>query len=888
MIKLKNIDKYYYKNKDNEIHVLNDINLEFDERGLTTILGPSGSGKSTLLHVIGGLDKASGSLDISGINVNKLSQRQRDLYRNKYIGYIFQNYNLIPELTVYDNLKVQLDLVHVTEEDEIEKRIHECLEVVGMERYKRRKVTALSGGQQQRVAIARALVKGSKVIIADEPTGNLDSKNSLEVMNLLRQLSKQCLIILVTHNITLAEYYSDRIIKIKDGQIIDDIRVDNKNGLLDSDAINSIYLDQFEHSDLNIKNYQVDIYNKAQTPIKLRIVFDGSTMYIENSTDAQIKILGENSDKILVEKTPETPMLSEEPFLDLNYMDYNETSTFKQKLKFGLKYLKNAFIDFIFASKKTWLVYFCFFLIGAILSFCLCSISYSTYIDGEALKDDPVEAVRVFTATQQSSKFGPSFELEDLLTMLEDNGEMALVDKLDSPRLGFSFIGSRQILVTFEGTNYYMTTPEIYHLEESLKGNEIIITSTLADEIIDYLGNFGIKKYSDLIGQKFNATFPRVYTGEVIIKKVIPLENKTFFVSNDIYYTYRAQGSNSSYKLRVLEEGEILDNLEEVQENGGLIHLYVSNHLKGLISSSATLPSGYKMYCIHGYFDSEDPELVFLSNTDYIRYLTSFQLKARNVLPYETANIKLTKGNYPVSNKEIILPDSFSAAESWYKIGEKVSGVSGTYTISGFYDDSENMDLSLAYTNFFTAYTTRVRYYYQTADALKDHVDFYTANRDETIEYFTDAGYEAYYVRTYVMNQNRVMKIDASQIALIISVTIVAIMVVFIFFISRSRMLKNIYNTGVYRALGAKKSKMYKDYFINGLFLATFTAVLGFTLIYLFACYANQYLKGVAFSGGYFALGLLIIYSSIIFASLLPVVLLLRKTPVEILAKYDI
>ena len=232
MIKVNNLNKFYNKNKNNEIHVIDNTNLEITEPGLVTFLGQSGAGKTTLLHVIGGLDKAKGDIIYEDVNFLKSSQNKVDDYRNKNIGYIFQHYNLLPNLTVYENLKVQLDLIGVYDKTIIDNRINDALKIVGLERYKRRNVTALSGGQQQRVAIARALVKGCKIIIADEPTGNLDTRNSIEIMNILKVLSKKYYILLVTHDINLATHYSDRIIKISDGKIIEDINNLNNNSLI--------------------------------------------------------------------------------------------------------------------------------------------------------------------------------------------------------------------------------------------------------------------------------------------------------------------------------------------------------------------------------------------------------------------------------------------------------------------------------------------------------------------------------------------------------------------------------------------------------------------------------------------------------------------------------
>ena len=221
MIKLQNLEKYFNRKRSNEIHVVNDITLELPRTGLVVLLGPSGSGKTTLLNVIGGLDKVhSGTIDFDGIEMKRYKGNQWDDIRNEHIGYIFQNYNLLNDQTVYDNIALTLRMTGIVDKDEIDKRINYILDNVGMINYRRRRAANLSGGQQQRVAIARALAKNPKVIIADEPTGNLDSKNTFDIMNILRNISHNKLVVLVTHEESIANLYADRIIRLKDGEIV--------------------------------------------------------------------------------------------------------------------------------------------------------------------------------------------------------------------------------------------------------------------------------------------------------------------------------------------------------------------------------------------------------------------------------------------------------------------------------------------------------------------------------------------------------------------------------------------------------------------------------------------------------------------------------------------
>ncbi|MBR2891816.1 MAG: ABC transporter ATP-binding protein/permease [Bacilli bacterium] len=221
MIKLVNLNKYY-KSGTEDFHALKDINLEFGEKGMNFILGKSGSGKSTLLNIIGGIDSYnSGELIIDGVNTQSYTKKQYNTYRNTYIGFIFQEFNVLKGLNVYDNIAISLELQHLDIKSNHEK-IQEIIDQVGLTGLENRMMNQLSGGQRQRVAIARSLIKNPRVIIADEPTGNLDSRNSKNIMELLKKLSKDRLVIIVTHSDQLASEYSERTIKIKDGVVIED------------------------------------------------------------------------------------------------------------------------------------------------------------------------------------------------------------------------------------------------------------------------------------------------------------------------------------------------------------------------------------------------------------------------------------------------------------------------------------------------------------------------------------------------------------------------------------------------------------------------------------------------------------------------------------------
>ena len=220
MLQIRNSRKTYSTGKI-RVEALKGISLDFPEKGLVFIVGKSGSGKSTLLNIIGGLDKmTSGEIVIDGKSTSDFSSSDFDAFRNYYIGFIFQDFNLIDEINVYDNIALALKIQAKGHDNNT---IEDSLKMVGLEGLGYRKPNELSGGQRQRVSIARALVKDPHIILADEPTGALDSKTGEALIQTLRSLSKDKLVIVVTHDEEMALNYGDEIIEIKDGMILNHI-----------------------------------------------------------------------------------------------------------------------------------------------------------------------------------------------------------------------------------------------------------------------------------------------------------------------------------------------------------------------------------------------------------------------------------------------------------------------------------------------------------------------------------------------------------------------------------------------------------------------------------------------------------------------------------------
>ena len=261
MIELKKVSKTYKSKKSTDTNALQDITTKFGNKGLVFIVGASGSGKSTLLNCIGGLDKIDeGSIIVNGIDISKKKELELDQYRNTYVGFVFQDFNLIEDLNVKENIKLACELQNKKISDT---EFEDLLKKVNLGGLGNRRVNELSGGQKQRVAIARALVKNPHVILADEPTGNLDSKTSKQIIELLKDLSQERLVIIVSHDTQMSLEYGNRIIEIEDGKIIKDTKEERE------DKTNPT---KFEKSHLPINvSFKLAIANLINNKVRLSL-----------------------------------------------------------------------------------------------------------------------------------------------------------------------------------------------------------------------------------------------------------------------------------------------------------------------------------------------------------------------------------------------------------------------------------------------------------------------------------------------------------------------------------------------------------------------------------------------------------------------------------------
>lgn len=816
MIKIENANKYFNRRKKNEVHVINNTSLEFGENGLVALLGPSGSGKTTLLNSIGGLDKINkGKIYINGERITRRTSHKIDKIRNLNIGYIFQDYKLIDNMTVFENVAITLKMLGIKDKKEIKKRVEYVLESVNMYRYRNRLASMLSGGERQRVGIARALVKNPNIVIADEPTGNLDSKNSLEIMNIIKAISKDRLVILVTHEVELAKFYASRIIEIADGKVVKDYEnTDAKD--LDYRIENKIYLKDFEKIDnISKDGVNLNIYGEEKDTLNLQIVIKNGNIYIK-SEDKKVEVIDENSNMELVDE--HYKKIDKTIYQEYNY---NLEQAIEKDIKPKYSSIYSIFKSIINGFKKimNYSVLKKILLIGFFVSamFILYAISNITGTMHTEDKD-------FVTANQNYLKAQmPVLEVEDYLKYEEDEN------------INYILPGNSKAQFKIKFEDYYQTSKFDGGLEGSLSSisminsnditigrmaeneQEIVIDKMILDNLLkssSVAAHAGIKEANQLIGKEVYINNMKPFTIVGVVDKVSPS-----------IYTY---------------ESNFINILANAQNN----------------------PNAYNSIVIG---DSQQ------GNSE------------ENIINYELKKdaITLKKGRLPENDYETIVNIS---NQYTMKLNKKIkTKVNETeLTVVGYYESSTDLNAYLVNAN-----TAKYKLITESSD-----LTIYPKNKEKVLNEFGDKynlNVESIYEKdkqSYLKEQQQ-----SRKSAIIFAGIILAISLVEIYLMMRSSFLSRIKEVGILRAIGVKKSDIYKMFMGEAIAITSTASLAGI----LFMSYVLATISEISFFGKMFiingwviALSIVLVYAFNIIVGLLPLFKVLRKTPAQILSRHDL
>ncbi len=650
MLKIELLNKYFNRHKKNQIHVINNTSLELDNSGLVAFLGASGSGKTTLLNVIGGLDKFnSGSFYINGVKITKRNYYKMDKIRNLNIGYIFQDYKLLDNLTVYDNVALVLKMLGL-DHKEIKKRVDYVLETLGMYKYRNRLCSMLSGGERQRVGIARALVKNPKIILADEPTGNLDSKNSIEIMNIIKSISKDRLVILVTHEEDLANFYASRIIKITDGVIVSDDKNDH-NDELDYRIDNKIYLKDFKkHTKVSKDGINLNVYSDDNSNVDFDIVFKNGNIYIESHTNEKIEVIDNDSNIELID----------EHYKKMNKEIYEKYKYSLDEISSDIPYKYKSIYNPITMITKGFKKIFSFSILKKILLVGFFAtgivILYSVSSIAAALKVDDYKFVKYNKNYYISEKHKIDIPLYKNIEGMEDVIYVLPGDSIAPVRYVYdkyyqSAGYADTINVSLSSIDMISESDLIYGVMPK-NSDEIVIDKMVYDSYARYDNHTyaGIKEPKDFIGKKLY-TIVKGYT----IVGMTDMLSPSLYTSNDNFidllnsgvkysgYYYDSSYAVVNYEL-LKDEIMVTDGRLPINDYEIMLNKYYYGYTELNKEFDKTI-NGHKLTIV-GYYESKDNRNYYLVNNKMVKYNLIESADTLTIYTKDNKNISLDDMNF--------------------------------------------------------------------------------------------------------------------------------------------------------------------------------------------------------------------------------------------------
>ena len=971
-VKITNAHKYYNKGKSNQLHVMNDITLELPESGMVAIFGRSGCGKTTLLNAIGGLDKiAAGSIELFGQSIRE----DTDTLRNRYIGYIFQNYNLNVGETVYQNVSAALRLCGMTDEADIAERTMAALSNVDMAKYRDRTPDTLSGGQQQRVAIARALVKNPAIILADEPTGNLDEANTVLVMDILKEISRNHLVLLVTHEANLVDFYCDRVIEIVDGRIHSDRINEGANGYVRRNK-NHIYLGELPKTETAAPGIHLEYYGEPAEPITLQVVNLDGKLYLKTSNPA-VKILDEGSEIKLMEGVFHEKRGSEEGKVNGRRLDMSKLTPIEGKNFGRLYHWKNSLTaawreNFSMGQKRKKgrrLLRACLFLMAVVMVFMTASFGAGlrSYTDLRRDHNENIFYVPLNPETDYSALIGSMGEYGMDFSRIMGSSPLYDTDTLVFRTSAFMTAASVDLMADGHMVDaaYAKDLPVVAGDGTIKKGSsDILITTAVADKMLESSTVSYINDYTDLIGL-ISRTSYGFRIPNLRIAGVVESDELFYYIDG----LQMAKGIlNQYFWMPVAPASEL--GLEDVIGRGEIAYregyadmkLGETVQLMGLtlkVSKVIGQQAGIEaypayVYDTHGiklitdpyaYAEEKgiDPELAvptwFLDH--YFTYLPEFyEAKLAQLQPYDNISFE----EWAVAKKKSIAVGASLAGYDNYQIcaaylyheeygryptsAEWEEFVMTTDGVEAAVKDMMNPEI---YMNEFDLFCKQIweggyksEYYYVVSDEDYIAMAASAGPTDGRINANTYDVWEDYYGDLYYTNHLMIRSSDpaateeyltktlgtdgfitpngvfdelfremrSTVIAGIISVGVVLVlMCLCVYFIMRSSFMSRVREVGILRAIGVTKKNLIFRFAVETAMLITLTMATG----YLLSAWFIGTLSGAALFSTlfYFPLWMAVGLFAVIFAvalafGVLPAWMLLRRTPSEILSKYDI
>ena len=662
MIKIENINKYFNRYKKNQIHVIDNTSLTLGDTGLVALLGPSGSGKTTLLNVIGGLDKVQkGKIFINDQKITSKFSYKVDKIRNLNIGYIFQDYKLVDNLSVYDNVALSLKIIGIKDKKEIDKRVTYVLEKVGMYRYRKRPANMLSGGERQRVGIARAIVKNPNIIIADEPTGNLDSKNSVEIMNIIKAISKDRLVILVTHETNLANFYASRIIEISDGKVIKDYENTHTNEL-DYAIDNRFYLKDFKKEEnFKAKTNDITIYHDNNEKLQVEIVIRNNNIYIRSKNNNSIEVVDEDSSIEFIDDHYHKLDKSE---LEKYEFDFENIIDKNRKLKYSsifnpLTFITNGFRKVFSYSLIKKILLFGFFLSGIFIMISTSTLGAASRVNEKEFVKTNKNYITIEAQKTSLEEYKKYSEMPGVKYIIPSNSNISM----RMPLTDYYQTSGKNMLLKGSLSSLNMITKDDLIYGRMPENNQEIVVDKLAIEKM-FSSSDNVNKMANLKNVKdvLNRVVTITSMDDFHIVGITDLTSPSIYANEEIFtdILYNTKSVTSEYAERNegttgLQDYELFKNKITITKGRAPTNDYetivnASNKEEMKLNKEISTKVGERKLVVVGYYTSADELNNYFINRNTIKNSLILKAKAFTIYPdNKTKVLKDFRSNYEIN-----------------------------------------------------------------------------------------------------------------------------------------------------------------------------------------------------------------------------------------------
>ena len=814
MIRIENLNKYYNKGRKNQIHVINNTNLSLPDKGLIALLGPSGCGKTTLLNAIGGLDKVNnGKIYINDKKITSKLSHKVDKIRALNIGYIFQDYKLLDDMSVYDSVAMVLKMIGIKDKSEIDTRVKYILERVGMYRYRHRPCGMLSGGERQRVGIARALVKNPDIILADEPTGNLDSKNTIDVMNIIKSISQDKLVILVTHEVDLAKFYATRILEITDGTILKDYK-NKQDGKIDYKIDNTIYLKDFSnHYNNHDNNINIDYYTDESDKLNLTIILKNGNIYIKNNDNERIEVVDSSSS---IEIVNDHYKQLDKSIYEKYSFDFEKIINKNLKLKYSSIFNMKTIIKHGFKKVFGYSLVKKLLLIGFFLSAIFVTYSVSNIFGLLTISDSEFIRTNKNYLKIERNKI----KVDDYLNYESLEG------------INYLLPGDSQVGMRVSNKEYYQT-----------KDSNMVMTGSLSS--------------LDMI------------TSDNLILGRMPENNQEIVIDKMVYKNIEGIEMLGYYDLERMLNVKVTTNKE-----------YLIVGIVDLGSPSIYANKDELLNIIINSIQSDN-----YNDGMFGRYTTDIAISESSNTLYDYSSYKdkitITKGREPNGDYEVIINEEL---QDTYKLNKEIDLFNinnHKLVVVGYYKSADDIN------SYFVNSSTKK---YELIEKSKGII-IYSQDKQNTINKFKELGVKVIDVYESDKNDYKRSIKDSVNSSLIVASIMLGISLIEIILMVRSSFLSRIKEVGIYRAIGVKKTDIYKMFTSESIAITSLASLPGV----LFMSYCMHILSGISYIGKNYAMNIyimllciILMYLFNIIIGLIPVFNTIRKTPATILSSNNV